>query len=102
MIQNIVGWLHTRFSPTEGVENYINKLVLALLSRNWQIHYFTARIEQHIPRGIIINKIPVIRGMSVSHMLSFAYGARRDSPTGKPVVGHGVWPHHLSGHLPPQ
>ena len=76
-MQKIIGLVHTRFSPTGGVENYINKLVPALLARNWQVHYFTARIEQPVLHGMIIHKIPIIRGTSVSRMLSFAYGARR-------------------------
>jgi UDP-glucose:(heptosyl)LPS alpha-1,3-glucosyltransferase len=75
-MQKIIGLVHTRFSPIGGVENYINKLVPALLNRNWQIHYFTARIEQDVPPGMIIHKVPVIRGTSVSRMLSFAYCAR--------------------------
>ena len=77
MIQKIIGFVHTRFSPVGGVENYINKLVPALLERSWQIHYFTANIKQRVPTGMITHKIPVVRGASISRMLSFAYGARR-------------------------
>ncbi|UCF90826.1 MAG: glycosyltransferase family 4 protein [Desulfobacterales bacterium] len=76
-MQKIIGLVHTRFSPIGGVENYIGKLVPALLERNWQIHYFTARVDQPVPPGMRIHKIPVIRGTSISRMLSFAYGARR-------------------------
>lgn len=72
-----IGLIHTRFSQTGGVENYINKLVPSLLERNWQIHYFTAKIEQPVPEGMTVHKIPVIRGTSITRMLSFAYGARR-------------------------
>jgi UDP-glucose:(heptosyl)LPS alpha-1,3-glucosyltransferase len=75
-VQKIIGLVHTRFSPTGGVESYINKLVAALLDRNWQVHYFTGKVEQPIPTGLIIRRVPVIRGSSVSRMLSFAYGAR--------------------------
>jgi len=60
-----------------GVENYINKLVPDLLNRNWQVHYFAAKIEQPILPGMIFHKIPIIRGTSISRMLSFAYGARK-------------------------
>lgn len=77
MIQKIIGFVHTRFSPVGGVENYINKLVPSLLERNWQIHYLTAKIEQYVPPGMITHKIPVVRGTSISRMLSFAYAARR-------------------------
>jgi len=73
----IIGLIHTRFSQTGGVENYINKLVPSLLDRNWEISYFTAKIEQPVPKGMIVHKIPVIRGTSITRMLSFAYGARR-------------------------
>jgi UDP-glucose:(heptosyl)LPS alpha-1,3-glucosyltransferase len=59
------------------VENYISKLVPALPARSWQIHYFTARVKQTVPSGMIIHKIPVLRGTSITRMLSFAYGARR-------------------------
>lgn len=76
-MQKIIGLVHTRFSPTGGVENYINKLVPALLDRNWQIHYFTGKVEQPIPPGMVIHRVRVIRGTSISRMLSFAYGARR-------------------------
>lgn len=72
-----IGLIHTRFSQTGGVENYINKLVPSLLERNWRIHYFTAKIEQPVPSGMTIHKIPVIRGTSITRMLSFAYGAQR-------------------------
>ncbi|NVM21815.1 MAG: glycosyltransferase family 4 protein [Desulfobacterales bacterium] len=90
-MQKVIGLVHTRFSPTGGVESYINKLVPALLARNWQIHYFTARIEQHIPPGMIIHKIPVIRGTSISRMLSFAYGAKLAVRQARPplVMGFG-------------
>jgi len=76
-MQKIIGLVHTRFSPMGGVENYINKLVPDLLNRNWQVHYFAAKIEQPILPGMILHKIPVIRGTSISRMLSFAYGARK-------------------------
>jgi len=76
-VEKIIGLVHTRFSPTGGVESYINKLVPALLARDWQVHYFASRIEQPVLPGMIIHKVPVIRGTSVSRMLSFAYGARR-------------------------
>jgi len=76
-MQKIIGLVHTRFSPTGGVENYINKLIPTLLERNWLIHYFTAKIQQPVSAGMIIHKIPVVRGTSVTRMLSFAYGARR-------------------------
>ncbi|OEU61344.1 MAG: hypothetical protein BA867_02295 [Desulfobacterales bacterium S5133MH16] len=72
-----IGLIHTRFSQTGGVENYINKLVPSLLDRNWEISYFTAKIEQPVPKGMTVHKIPVIRGTSITRMLSFAYGARR-------------------------
>jgi len=76
-MQKIIGLVHTRFSPMGGVENYINKLVPDLLNRNWQVHYFAAKIEQPILPGMIFHKIPIIRGTSISRMLSFAYGARK-------------------------
>lgn len=76
-MHKIIGLIHTRFSQTGGVESYINSLVPALLERNWQIHYFTARIDQPVPEGMTVHKIPVVRGTSVTRMLSFAYGARR-------------------------
>jgi UDP-glucose:(heptosyl)LPS alpha-1,3-glucosyltransferase len=76
-MQKIIGLVHTRFSPTGGVENYINKLVQDLLNRNWELHYFTGKIEQPVPEGMIIHKIPIIRGTSISRMLSFAYDARK-------------------------
>jgi len=76
-MKKIVGLVHTRFSRIGGVENYINKLVPDLLNRNWEIHYFTVKVEQSIPVGMMVHKIPIIRGTSVSRMLSFAYGARR-------------------------
>jgi len=76
-MQKIIGLVHTRFSPIGGVENYINKLVPDLLNRNWEIHYFTGKIEQPILPGMIVHKIPIIRGTSISRMLSFAYGARK-------------------------
>lgn len=76
-MQKIIGLVHTRFSPIGGVENYINKLVPDLLNRNWKMHYFTGKIEQPIPTGMIVHKIPIIRGTSISRMLSFAYGARK-------------------------
>ncbi|MBW1847353.1 MAG: glycosyltransferase family 4 protein [Deltaproteobacteria bacterium] len=77
MVQKIIGLIHTRFSPIGGVENYINKLVPDLLNRNWQIHYFAGKIEQPILPGMILHNIPIIRGTSISRMLSFAYGARK-------------------------
>jgi UDP-glucose:(heptosyl)LPS alpha-1,3-glucosyltransferase len=76
-MQKIIGLIHTRFSPIGGVENYINKIVIDLLNRNWEIHYFTGKIEQTILPGMIVHKIPIIRGTSISRMLSFAYGARK-------------------------
>ena len=76
-MQKIIGLVHTRFSPRGGVENYINKLVPDLLNRNWQVHYFAVKIEQPILPGMIFHKIPIIRGSSISRMLSFAYGARK-------------------------
>lgn len=76
-MQKIIGLVHTRFSPMGGVENYINKLVPDLLNRNWQVHYFAAKLEQPILNGMIFHKIPIIRGTSISRMLSFAYGARK-------------------------
>ena len=54
-MQKIIGLIHTRFSPTGGVENYINKLVTALLERNWQIHYFTAKVDQPVPEGMTVH-----------------------------------------------
>ena len=77
MVQKIIGLVHTRFSPIGGVENYINKLVPDLLNRNWEIHYFTGKIEQPIFPGMTLYNIPIIRGTSISRMLSFAYGARK-------------------------
>jgi UDP-glucose:(heptosyl)LPS alpha-1,3-glucosyltransferase len=76
-VQKIIGLIHTRFSPIGGVENYINKLVPDLLNRNWQLHYFTGKIEQPIFSGMIVHNIPIIRGSSISRMLSFAYAARK-------------------------
>ena len=76
-MQKIIGLVHTRFSAVGGVENYISKLVPALLERDWLIHYFTAKINKPVPRRVIIHKIPIIRGTSLSRMLSFAYGGRR-------------------------
>ena len=76
-MQKIIGLVHTRFSPTGGVETYINKLVPSLIARNWEIHYLTARVEQDIPQGMTVHKVPIIRGSSITRMLSFAYGARR-------------------------
>jgi UDP-glucose:(heptosyl)LPS alpha-1,3-glucosyltransferase len=75
-VQKIIGLVHTRFSPIGGVENYINKLVPDLLNRSWQVHYFAAKIEQPTLPGMIVHKIPIIRGTSISRMLSFAYAAR--------------------------
>ena len=75
--EKVIGLVHTRFGPTGGVETYLNKLVPSLLERNWRVHYVTARIQQPIPDGMILHKIPILRGTSVSRMLSFAYGARR-------------------------
>jgi hypothetical protein len=76
-MQKVIGLVHTRLSPTGGVENYINKLVTSLLKKNWRIHYFTSRVSQSIPPGMTIHKVHVIRGTSVSRMLSFAYGAKK-------------------------
>ena len=76
-MKKIIGLIHTRFSQTGGVEKYINKLVPSLLDRNWQVHYFAAKIEQPVPEGMTVHHIPVIRGTSSTRMLSFAYGARR-------------------------
>lgn len=76
-MQKVIGLVHTRFSHTGGVENYINRLVDGLLARNWRIHYFTAKVEQAVPPGVTIHKVPIIRGTSVSRMLSFAYNAKR-------------------------
>jgi glycosyltransferase involved in cell wall biosynthesis len=33
-MDKVIGLIHTRFSPTGGVENYINKLVASLLEKN--------------------------------------------------------------------
>ena len=76
-MKKIIGLIHTRFSQTGGVEKYINKLVPSLLDRGWRIHYFAAKIEQPVPEGMTVHHIPVIRGTSITRMLSFAYGARR-------------------------
>jgi len=89
LIQKIIGFVHTRFSLVGGVENYINKLVPALLERSWQIHYFTAKIEQHVPPGMITYKIPVVRGTSIGRMLSFAYAARRTLQRANPPLNMG-------------
>jgi len=76
-MQKIIGLVHTRYSPIGGVENYINNLVPDLLNRNWEVHYFTGKIEQPVPDGMIVHNIPIIRGTSISRMLSFAYSARK-------------------------
>jgi len=86
-MKKIIGLVHTRFSSVGGVENYINKLVPSLLEKNWQIHYFAAKIKQKVPQGMIVHKIPVIKGSSILRMLSFAYGARKAVlRTGLPLV----------------
>ena len=60
-----------------GVENYINKQVPDLLNRNWQVHYFAAKIEQPILPGMILHKIQIIRGSPINSMFSFALGKKR-------------------------
>jgi hypothetical protein len=72
----ISGLIHTRFNQTGGVENCTNKLVPALLEHNWHIHYFTVKIDQPVPDRMTVNKIPVVRGTSITRMLSFAYGVQ--------------------------
>jgi len=76
-MQKIIGLVHTRFSSVGGVENYINRLVDGLLARNWRIHYITAKADRAVPPGVTIHKVPIIRGTSVSKMLSFAHNAKR-------------------------
>lgn len=76
-MKKVIGLVHTRFSSKGGVESYINKLVPALIERQWEIHYFTAKVNQPVPPGMIVHKIPIVRGSSITRMLSFAYGAKR-------------------------
>ena len=76
-MEKVVTLVHTRFSRTGGVENYINKLVHGLLARNWQVHYVTGKIQREVPPKIVIHRVPIVRGTSFRRMLSFAYGAKK-------------------------
>lgn len=74
-----IGIIKSNFLPSGGgSERYTNGLVAQLRARGHEVHVLAARWDEAAPAaGVVLHRVPTLRGPAFARVLSFALNCRR-------------------------
>jgi len=71
-----IALIRQRYTSSGGAERYLAQLVVALAGAGHEVHLFANRWTDP-PSGVMLHRVPVLRGPAFLRILSFAWAAHR-------------------------